>query len=146
VLLISGFSYSVVVVLNSNSHNLLLFTSMSADLVDQPCVLVQQKLDILVAFTSGALHWSVWSEFMSLTGLPGYHFLHAHISVHHFSLMWRDSFTRCIDIVLCCSSDFHWVWWLGSHAHLTYLGWPSYAVSLFFVQSDLYIHLYPSTF
>jgi len=55
--LISGCSYSVVVVLNSNSHNLLLFTSISADLVDQPCVLVQQKLDILVAFTSGALHW-----------------------------------------------------------------------------------------
>jgi len=30
-------------------------------------ILVQQKPDVLAAFTNSALHWTVWSEFMSQT-------------------------------------------------------------------------------
>ena len=37
------------------------------------CILVQQKLDILAAFTNSVLHQSVWSEFSDIqTTLPGH--------------------------------------------------------------------------
>jgi len=45
------------------------------------CILVQQKLDILVAFTNSVLHQSVWSEFSDIqTTLPG------HQCCGHFNL------------------------------------------------------------
>jgi len=72
------------------------------------CILVQQKLDIIVAFTNSVLHSSVQSEFMFQTSK----LMSLDISVvclcpcSYFSLMKR------------CS----WVWWLGSHTHLTSWG------------------------
>ena len=50
-------------------HNVL--TSVMA--YHEHCILVQQKLDILAAFTNSVLHQSVWSEFSDIqTTLPGH--------------------------------------------------------------------------
>jgi len=78
------------------------------------CVLVQQKLYILVAFTNGVIHRSVLS--LSQTSkLFSRDIRHC----EHFNSI-------CIPIslfsILVWCSAFHWVWWLGSHAHLTCWG------------------------
>jgi len=84
-------------------------------------VLVQQKLDLLVAFTSSVLHRSVQPESDIHTGVPG-HLCVVNIFIQFvYPFLCRDSFTRStlllpVTIVLSTGYDT----WLGSHTHRTF--------------------------
>ena len=128
------------------------------------CILVQQRLDILVAFTNSVLHWSVPSEFTIMyvsdiqTGLPR----HQHCDHFHSICLPMSLFSIlawCIGIlslgalvVLCC---YPWQYFpLGMVAWLPctpdFLRWRSCVVclSLFWLNLEKFfgltcMHSYP---
>jgi len=117
-----------------NNHS---FSKMSGHLawhfVSTTYILVQEKLDTLVAFTSGALHRSVQPESNIHTGVPG-HLCVVSIFIQFVCpLLCRDSFTRCIgSTVLLPVTVVLFSTGYGGLApiHIRVLRWSGYAVSL----------------
>ena len=101
---------------------------------------------ILDAFTDRVIHPSVWSQMKSQTSKP--------VSwdrgrCEHCHWICMPSFPMSLSSTLVWSTTFHWVWWLGSHAHWT-SGGDQVMLCLYLLCSNLkklfgltYIYTYP---
>ena len=69
---------------------------------------------ILVAFTNIVIHQSVLSLSQDIQTIL--------LGIRHCEHFHSICFPISLFSILVWCSDFHWVWWLGSHAHLTCWG------------------------